>query len=458
MKFIKQILILTAVIFAFSNANAQDENNPWVVSIGVNAVDAYPTNTPATDAYGPQGKWFSEFFNTKDHWNVIPAHTTIGVTGYLSDEFSFGGRLSFNDITKIGDSEVTNFSYQSLDLNVRHSIIKGITAWDPFVEVGGGYTWFSKEGSTSFNLGAGLNYWFNDNLGLTYQTAYKHAFEPHGLKHFQHVLGVSLKFGGIDTDGDGIYDQHDECPEVAGLEEFAGCPDSDGDGIADKDDACPNAAGSAEMNGCPDTDGDGIVDKNDACPELAGTAEMNGCPDSDGDGINDKDDACPTVAGSIENNGCPWPDGDGDGVADKDDACPTLAGPASNNGCPVIPDAIIAELNTEGSMLRFKAESSTIQPGERSQAVLSRIKTILESYPKSQVVVEGYASSDGSELYNQKLSERRAVSVKDALVALGADGERLSTIGFGEDKPIGDNKRAAGRKANRRVQFAVGKN
>ena len=211
------------------------------------------------------------------------------------------------------------------------------------------------------------------------------------------------------------------------------------------------------MNGCPDTDGDGISDINDACPELAGTAAMNGCPDSDGDGINEKDDACPTEAGSIANNGCPWPDGDGDGVADKDDACPTLAGPPSNNGCPVIPDAIIAELNTEGSMIRFRAESSTIT-GEDSQAVLAKIKSILDSYPKSQVVVEGYASSDGSKVYNQKLSEERAASVKDALTALGADTSRISTIGFGEEKPIGDNNRAAGRKINRRVQFAVGKN
>lgn len=457
MKIIKQILFVCVAILAFSSVNAQDENNPWVVTFGVNAVDAYPTNLPASDINGPQGGWFSEFFNTKDHWNLIPAISTLGVSGYLSDEFSLGGRFSFNDFTKVGDSDITKVSYQALDIFTRYSIIKGISAWDPFVEVGGSYIRFGENNTNSFNVGAGLNYWFNDNIGLTYQTTYKHIFETEGIKHFQHVVGVSLKFGGIDTDGDGVYDQFDECPEVAGLEEFAGCPDSDGDGIADKDDACPNAAGSAEMNGCPDTDGDGIADKDDACPELPGTADMNGCPDSDGDGINEKDDACPTEAGPIENNGCPWPDGDGDGVADKDDACPALAGPASNSGCPVIPDAIIAELNTEGSMIRFKAESSVIT-GDESQVVLAKIKSILEDYPKSQVVVEGYASSDGSKGYNQKLSESRASAVKDALVSLGADGERLSSVGFGEENPIGDNNRAAGRKANRRVQFAVGKN
>ena len=78
--------------------------------------------------------------------------------------------------------------------------------------------------------------------------------------HLQHFAGLTFKFGGKDTDGDGIYDKDDACPEVAGLKEFNGCPDTDGDGIMDSDDACPDVSGLAELNGCPDTDGDGIVD------------------------------------------------------------------------------------------------------------------------------------------------------------------------------------------------------
>ena len=66
-------------------------------------------------------------------------------------------------------------------------------------------------------------------------------------KHFQHSLGLSVKFGGKDTDNDGIYDKDDACPEVFGLEAFNGCPDSDGDGIEDSKDACPNEAGLAAV-------------------------------------------------------------------------------------------------------------------------------------------------------------------------------------------------------------------
>ena len=80
----------------------------------------------------------------------------------------------------------------------------------------------------------------------------------------EHTLAAQcitcINFGGKDSDADGIYDQHDDCPFEPGLEEFNGCPDTDGDGIPDKDDSCPTTAGMAEFNGCADTDGDGIAD------------------------------------------------------------------------------------------------------------------------------------------------------------------------------------------------------
>jgi hypothetical protein len=70
------------------------------------------------------------------------------------------------------------------------------------------------------------------------------------------ILQVLLSIWGKDTDGDGIYDKDDACPEVAGLKEFNGCPDTDGDGIQDSADACPDVFGLATLNGCPDTDGE----------------------------------------------------------------------------------------------------------------------------------------------------------------------------------------------------------
>lgn len=141
---------------------------------------------------------------------------------------------------------------------------------------------------------------------------------------------ASYRFGDKDSDGDGVVDKCDLCPDEPGLPKFQGCPDRDGDGIIDKFDLCPDVPGSHALQGCPDTDGDGIADKDDACPTQPGLPELNGCPDRDGDGVADKDDQCPDVAGTV--NGCP--DSDGDGIADKDDQCPYSAGTPELNGCP----------------------------------------------------------------------------------------------------------------------------
>ena len=92
-----------------------------------------------------------------------------------------------------------------------------------------------------------------------------------------------------------------------------------------------------------DTDGDGIVDVNDSCPETAGPIEGLGCPDSDGDGIYDNEDQCPDEPGDAENSGCPVVDADGDGVLDGFDDCPNEPGPAQYNGCPS-PQIVINEV------------------------------------------------------------------------------------------------------------------
>jgi len=141
-----------------------------------------------------------------------------------------------------------------------------------------------------------------------------------------------------DPDGDGVYGSEDRCPELAGTDQ--GCPpDADGDGIANKDDKCPRLKGTVANYGCPpDADGDGIFDTKDKCPELAGVVKNNGCPaDTDADGIYDRDDKCPELKGVKENNGCPA-DADQDGIYDTDDKCPRIKGVKANNGCPADAD------------------------------------------------------------------------------------------------------------------------
>ena len=246
--------------------------------------------------------------------------------------------------------------------------------------------------------------------------------------------------------------------------------DKDDDGIIDKLDDCPKEAGPIENNGCPwgDKDGDSILDNVDACPELAGPEENNGCPwgDKDEDAVLDNVDACPEVAGVIENNGCPWPDTDNDGVFDKDDQCIEVAGTVANNGCPeVVPEPEVIEpevtqevqktLNNYARTILFNSGKSSIKA--ESNQVLIEIVKILNEYPNAKFSIEGHTDSAGSDTLNQRLSDSRANAVKKFLIDNGIDQFRLTSVGYGETKPIASNSTSSGRAENRRVEINLAK-
>ncbi|MFD0863269.1 OmpA family protein [Sungkyunkwania multivorans] len=460
MKNLSRFLVASLLLVSFATVNAQDKNNPWQVSFGVNAIDVYPTNSGRTVAGAPvSGGWFDKYFDVSDHWNILPSVSTIAVSKYVGDGFSVGARGSLNKIENLGDVRADDLSHYAIDGTIKYNLAElwdGGKKFDPFVEVGGGYTWIDEIGAGTLNGGLGFNYWFTENLGVNIQSSYKHAFEDYLLPHFQHVAGLAIKFGGTDTDGDGIFDKDDACPEVAGLEAFNGCPDTDGDGIEDSKDDCPNEAGLAEFNGCPDSDGDGIADKDDACPTEAGLAELAGCPDKDGDGVADKDDNCPEEAGPAANSGCPYADKDGDTVLDKDDQCPDVAGTVANNGCPEITKEVEAELSAVGQTINFNTGKATLT--DDSLTELAKVVKIMNDFSSYNFKIEGHTDSVGSSALNLRLSEKRAIAVRDYLVSQGIATTRLTAEGLGEGSPIASNKTRAGRAQNRRVEFKPVKN
>ncbi|NCU05953.1 MAG: OmpA family protein [Chitinophagaceae bacterium] len=231
--------------------------------------------------------------------------------------------------------------------------------------------------------------------------------------------------------------------------------DRDGDGVLDVDDVCPDEAGVAALRGCPDKDRDGIADKDDKCPDVAGLARYNGCPipDTDKDGINDEEDKCPNVAGVARYSGCPVPDTDKDGVNDEEDKCPNVAGVASNAGCPEIKEEIKTKIEFAARSVFFTTGSAQLQ--KKSYAPLNEVATILKENPTLQLDVEGHTDNTGDAAKNQTLSENRAAAVKAYLVSQGIDAGRLTSAGYGSDKPIADNKTAAGKAKNRRVELKL---
>src|SRR5690554_1315001 len=460
MKHLNRLLVAAILFLGIGVANAQDETHPWAVEIGVNAVDVYPVGTSDKGRIPAslRGEIFDEYFNANDHWNILPSVSKVAISRYLGSGFVFTAVSTINRIDKIGDASADDLSYYGADGEIKYSFRKalGNSFFDPTLGVGGGYTWVDDIGFGTANAIASVKFWFNDYLALNLQSTYKHSFEDtYGITHFQHSAGIVFQFGMIDTDGDGIPDHLDECPEVPGLAEFNGCPDTDGDGIPDHLDECPNTPGLPEFNGCPDTDGDGIPDHLDECPTVAGLPEFNGCPDTDGDGVPDHLDKCPNEAGPKENNGCPWPDRDGDGVPDHLDECPDVPGTIANNGCPEVTVEVIKQLNDFSKTILFDLGKSTIR--KESYAVLQSIADIMKEYPKAKFEIEGHTDSTGSLQLNERLSKARAASVKDYLTTIGMEASRLTSEGYGPSRPIATNKTAAGRQQNRRVEISLKK-
>lgn len=225
--------------------------------------------------------------------------------------------------------------------------------------------------------------------------------------------------------------------------------DKDGDGIEDDKDDCPTVKGLASFNGCPDSDGDGIKDSDDLCPSTRGIAKFKGCPDTDGDGIKDSEDDCPKVAGNLR--GCP--DSDGDKVADKDDKCPKIAGTIASKGCPEISKEEKAVLTKAMKGIFFKSGSSVIK--SKSYSILNQVAEVMKNNPNAKLSIEGHTDNTGNHDKNVQLSKDRASAVKAYLVKKGISADRMTSNGFGPDKPMDTNDTSAGRANNRRVEFTV---
>jgi outer membrane protein OmpA-like peptidoglycan-associated protein len=343
------------------------------------------------------------------------------------------------------------------------------TRYDPLdnMAVGGALADLGEKG----DYGVKLQLWVQDaSSGEVIWT--ERANEPIGStfggNDFKEAIGQAatiltrdfLTAMAVDSDGDGVWDHRDRCPETpTGLAVNAtGCPkDSDGDGVPDYLDKCPGTPAGApvDKNGCAlDSDGDGVADYLDACPETPKNLQVNhlGCPkDSDGDGVADYLDKCPkTAAGSpVDSEGCPTKS-EGDEVADT-----TNAGPNTSEAVAV--DSYTEP--TEGKApvkleVRFDFNKAEIKPEYFQE--LEKVAKYLKAYPETTVVIRGYTDSKGSDAYNLKLSQRRAQNVKKYLATrFGIAPDRLITQGFGENQPVASNATPEGRQKNRRSMAVI---
>lgn len=509
----KKLLLLICIAFAL-NTNAQTADKKW--NIGVHAGvsqyngdlgnDFYSTNM---HAYGVGaisistylGKHFAldfishkgrigidrpnEYFRSSFtsvlmnlRYNILKSNAAVNP--YL---FVGGGGILFDKNIDLGKDNIkTKMDFATPSFGAGLNIKMG-----PIVSFNIQETFIYSNTDTRDGIKAGNHdaYLFH-TAGLTFSMGKKKDSDKDGVSdHFDKCpntpngIAVDRKGCPLDRDNDGVADYIDACPDVAGTLALKGCPDKDGDGVADKDDRCPDIAGSMAMGGCPDRDNDGVADIDDKCPDAAGSRFLNGCPDTDDDGVadindkcpntktgykvdasgcpydNDKDgivneeDKCPNAAGSASLKGCP--DSDGDGVADIEDRCPKIKGTIANKGCPEIAKEDVIRITRIASKIFFENNSDKLKVASLVQ--LDDLVAILNKYEAANLTVEGHTDNVGKDEANMTLSQKRTEAVTKYLVSKGIYMSRLTATGFGETKPIADNKTSLGRAKNRRVEL-----
>jgi outer membrane protein OmpA-like peptidoglycan-associated protein len=239
----------------------------------------------------------------------------------------------------------------------------------------------------------------------------------------------------------------DKCPtkpeDVDGFQDDDGCPDldNDGDGIPDSKDLCPNEP----------EDFDGFQD-NDGCPDF----------DNDHDGIPDSIDKCPNepedLDGFEDNDGCPDLDNDRDGIPDLQDKCPNEPGPASNNGCPEpapahVPPKKEPNLPAQQILRGVTFVNNTAEMTFESFQWLDAIVKTMKEFPSVEIEVRCYADGTSKRPPPMQLTQSRAESVRQYIAAQGVDSGRIRAAGYGSANPIADNRTAAGRALNRRIEI-----
>jgi OOP family OmpA-OmpF porin len=188
-------------------------------------------------------------------------------------------------------------------------------------------------------------------------------------------------------------------------------------------------------------------------PPPGALLDLNGCAfDTDGDGVVDGVDMCANTPEGVEVDrvGCPL-DEDRDGTPDYKDQClgTPLGTIVDQDGCPLAGETVLSLTGVNFAV------NKAILTADAKFILDEAVAAIKAMNGVDQIRVEGHTDSTASESYNLALSQRRAEAVVAYLVDQGIDSSRLLPVGMGEGYPVANNDTAAGRAANRRVDFVI---
>ena len=368
-----------------------------------------------------------------------------GLSEYLDFATTLSGSFSTNPVPgKLALSTSNNELFLEASATANLKLVSDKYWVSPFLTFGLGASKYKGYYGAFIPVGVGFQINLFDEAYILVNSQYRMPVTENAAYHFYHSIGVAGS----------IFKKKEPLPIVVPLPPVINY-DRDNDGVPDSTDRCPDVAGLASLKGCPDRDGDGIADIDDKCPDVPGLARYQGCPipDTDKDGINDEEDKCPTVFGYARYQGCPIPDTDKDGVNDEEDKCINEPGPASNFGCPLISEEIVKKINLAAKNVFFATGSFKLLAKSFKQ--LNIVVQILNENPSYKLSIDGHTDNTGKPDKNQILSENRAASVKTYLISKGIAESRLTSTGYGQDKPVADNKTVSGRALNRRVEMTA---
>lgn len=298
----------------------------------------------------------------------------------------------------------------------------------PFAKIGGGMEALVDDAANYGNVdglfadvGAGLKVPFTDHIALKLEAIY--MLKPNDNRWDNNVIamaGLNIAFGAYE-------DKPAPAPAVVAAPVVVD-GDEDNDGVKDSVDNCPaTPAGSVvDAKGC-------IVDGDD-----------------DNDGVKNSVDAClATVANAkVDAQGCMIDgDDDMDSVKNSMDKCPSTP-----KGSVVDADGCMKTVNLH---IIFENGSSAVNA--QSKENISKFAAFLNARENFKAEIVGYTDSRGSAKFNQKLSEKRANTVKNLIVDEGVAANRVTSKGMGEATPVADNMTKEGRAQNRRIEANLSK-
>ena len=237
----------------------------------------------------------------------------------------------------------------------------------------------------------------------------------------------------IDSDGDGVKDFKDLCPEIPGLKKYKGCPKEKS--IMDAEAETARLAAVAEAERVAAEKARAEAARKKAAAEAKAKADAAAAKKAAEDAkMKAEADAKAAVA-----------------AAEKAKADAAAAAAAAR--ATAIETKTRAVFSRALTGIKFNSSRTTFK--KESYALMDDVVSVMTEFPGINVRIAGHTDSQGPEENNQKLSEKRAIAVMNYLASKGISPTRLRSVGFGEVSPIADNNTAAGRAENRRVEFSV---